>query len=183
VPTRDEEQNDKVRTAEAMASELHYDRMMEDALRGVVRTALQEVAREGLPGEHHFYLTFRTGHPGVDMPEHLKRTYPEEMTIVLQHQYWGLQVEDAAFGVTLSFNRQLERLKVPFAALTAFVDPAVKFGIQFQGTEAPAAGEAQTPPAAAAKVEPMAEPAPRAAARDPGAPAEVVTLDQFRKNK
>src|SRR3546814_6579618 len=85
-----------------------------------------------MPGDHHLYVTFRTGHPGVAIPQRLRETYPEEMTIVLQHQFFGLEIKDDAFEVTLSFNRSLERLRVPFAALTAFVDPSVNFGLQFQ---------------------------------------------------
>ena len=112
-------------------NELKYDRMVEDALRSVVRRALGYAAERGLFGDHHFYITFLTGHPDVTMPDHLRSHYPKEMTIVLQHQFWGLEVGPKSFGVTLSFANEPERLTVPFAAVTAFADPSVRFGLQF----------------------------------------------------
>ncbi len=122
--------------------ELKYDRMVEDALRSVVNRALVHVAERGLSGEHHFYITFLTDHPDVVMPDHLRGHYPNEMTIVLQHQFWGLEVGTETFGVTLSFANQPERLTVPFAAVTAFADPSVRFGLQFDvGTGEPKTGE------------------------------------------
>lgn len=111
---------------------LQYDKMVEHALRGVVRQALASVIAEGLPGNHHFYLTFRTTHPGVEIAPRLHDKYPQEMTIVLQHQFWGLEVTDDFFIVNLTFSNIPERLKVPYAALVSFVDPSVKFGLQFQ---------------------------------------------------
>ena len=111
---------------------LQYDKMVEAALRGVVRQALAQAAEAGLSGSHHFFLTFKTGHPGVRIPAYLEAEFPDEMTIVLQHHFWGLEAGDDAFEVTLSFNDLQERLTVPYAALTAFVDPSVKFGLQFQ---------------------------------------------------
>lgn len=115
-----------------MASDgLRYDRMVEDALRSVVRRALIHVAREGLPGNHHFYITFRTDHKNAEIPAALRERYPGEMTIVLQHQFWGLEVDEDQFCVTLSFADVPHRLVVPFAAVTAFADPSVRFGLQF----------------------------------------------------
>lgn len=156
---------------------LRYEQIVQDALRGVVRTVLTRVARDGMPGDHHFYITFRTAHPGVTLPQRLREAYPEEMTIVLQHQFFGLELKEDAFEVTLSFNRSLERLRVPYAAVTAFVDPSVNFGLQFQSAEdaAPAAAaapdaEASEPDAAAAEAAPDAPPAEK-----------VVSLDAFRK--
>jgi hypothetical protein len=111
--------------------ELRYDRLVEAALRGVVRQALQAAAPDATPGDHHFYLTFRTRAPGVNIPEFLLAQYPEEMTIVLQHQFWNLKATDEYFEVTLSFSNRPADLHVPFAALTAFIDPSVKFGLQF----------------------------------------------------
>ncbi len=111
---------------------LQYDKMVETALRSVVREALALVAKNGLPGNHHFYLTFRTDHPGVDMSDALRIQYPNDMTVVLQHQYWGLEVNDDHFVVNLSFSNVPERLQVPYAAMMSFVDPSVKFGLQFQ---------------------------------------------------
>ncbi len=162
---------------------LRYDRMVENALRGVLREALTLTARDGLPGAHHFYITFRTGHPGVMIPDHVRARYPEEMTIVLQHQFWGLDVTDSYFEVTLSFNRVNERLHIPFAAITAFADPSAKFGLQFQvetAGEAPAQAQpqAQQPqPAPATDDEPQGEQDP-AAAQGGG---QVIALDAFRK--
>jgi hypothetical protein len=124
---------------------LQYDKMVEAALRGVVRQALAEVAESGLTGNHHFFITFKTGHPGVHVPAHLEAEFPDEMTIVLQHQFWGLEVGDDAFEVTLGFNDVQERLTVPYAALTAFVDPSVKFGLQFQRAEAGKSDDAPRP--------------------------------------
>ncbi len=113
-----------------------YERMVEEALRGVVREALGLAAAHGLPGDHHFYVTFDTSHPGLRIPGHLKARHPDEMTIVLQHQFWGLEVADESFEVTLSFGGVSERLHIPFAAITGFADPSAKFGLQFQAVDA-----------------------------------------------
>ena len=112
-------------------STLSYERMVEDALRGVLRQALRITESQGLPGSHHFYITFETTHPGVRMPESLRALHPNEMTIVLQHQFWDLKVTDEGFSITLSFSGQSQNLKIPFAAVTAFADPHAKFGLQF----------------------------------------------------
>ncbi|MDD9900435.1 MAG: ClpXP protease specificity-enhancing factor SspB, partial [Alphaproteobacteria bacterium] len=109
-----------------------YDKMVERALRGVVSQALQEVADEGLLDDHHFYITFHTGHPGVHLPGYLRERYPGEMTIVLQHQFYDLEVNDNDFSVMLSFNNVPERLTVPLSAVTIFADPSVNFALQFQ---------------------------------------------------
>jgi hypothetical protein len=114
-----------------MNDRFHYDALVDDALRSVVRRVLRQVADKGLPGSHHFYISFRSTDPGVRLPEYLRAKYPEEMTIVLQHQYWDLIITDEYFEVTVSFNKQQERIKVPFGALSAFVDPSVRFGLQF----------------------------------------------------
>jgi uncharacterized protein len=155
-----------------MAEDLFdYPTMVETALRGVVREALMRTAREGLRGAHHFYLSFRTDTPGVGLPGDLLAKYPEEMTIVLQHQFWGLEVRDRDFSVTLSFHGHPEQLTIPFAAITSFADPSVKFGLQFEAT-------ATEPPKAAAlpaKI-PADEPA-----KPQRQDAEIVTLDKFRK--
>lgn len=156
---------------------LHYDRMMENALRGVVREALETAAATGLPGEHHFYITFRTDFPEVDIPARLKQRHPDEMTIVLQHQFWDLKVDTDRFGVTLSFDRVHERLIVPYAAITAFVDPSVQFGLQFPASTPPAAKSEPEPAKEIAKADAKAE--TPAEAPEPG--ARVVALDAFRK--
>ena len=114
---------------------LQYERMVEDALRGVVRNALIEISEGGLPGEHHFYITFRTDHPDTDMPPSLRERYPHEMTIVLQHQFWELDVGEKEFAITLSFSNVPHRLVVPFPAVIAFADPSVRFGLQFEPPE------------------------------------------------
>lgn len=111
---------------------LQYNRIVEDALRGVVRTALSQASDFGLPDQHSFYITFLTGYPGIILPDRLHADYPEEMTIVLEHQFWDLGVFDDHFEVTLSFNRQREHLVIPFAAITSFADPSVPFGLKFQ---------------------------------------------------
>jgi hypothetical protein len=114
---------------------IRYEKLVEDALRGVVRAALVQVAAEGLPGTHHFYITFRTDYPGVEIPQYLRDKYPVEMTIVLQYQFWDLTIEEELFSVTLSFNNVGEQLVIPFPAITGFADPSVKFGLQFHTPE------------------------------------------------
>ena len=155
---------------------LRYDRMVENALLSVVKESLQLAAREGLPGEHHFFLTFRTQAPGVELADSLHQQYPEEMTIILQHQFWDLKVDDEGLRVTLSFNDRPHDLVVPFAALTSFVDPSVKFGLQFNVSEETAAAL----PAAVVKPEAVAEEKEEGGPVD-GQSADVVALDSFRK--
>jgi hypothetical protein len=150
-----------------------YERWTDDALREVVLRALEMAAREGLPGEHHFYITFRTDHPDAKLPGHLKARYPQEMTIVLQHQFEALLVDRAAqlFSVRLYFGGVPATLVVPFASLTGFADPSVRYGLRFQPVLEP--GE---------KAEPFPE-APPAAEKpaEPEGPAQVVSLDAFRR--
>jgi hypothetical protein len=156
-----------------MAAEgLRYDRMIDAAFRGVVRLALTEAAADGLPGDHHFYLTFRTDHPGVEIAPSLRAQYPQEMTVVLQYQFYGLEVDDERFAVTLSFGGVRERLSVPFAAITTFADPSVNFALQFQPIEA-AEGDAEAVPP------PSDEPGD--ADDDEPKRGQVVALDAFRK--
>ena len=155
-----------------MAQDLFdYPKMVENALRGVMREALARTAREGLPGDHHFYITFRTHAPGVGIPTYLLSKFPDEMTIVLQHQFRALEVGEDTFSVNLSFQSRSERLRIPFAAVTTFADPSVNFGLQFEVRAAQPA-ELTALPAQIPPPEP-AEPARPA--------AEVVTLDRFRK--
>jgi hypothetical protein len=151
-----------------------YPKMVETALRNVVREALARTAREGLPGDHHFFITFRTRAAGVVMPKYLMGEYPDEMTVVLQHQFRALEVADDSFSVNLSFQSRSERLTIPFAAVTTFADPSVKFGLQF---EVPAAAEPSEVTALPAQI-PASEPSETEAERPA---AEVVTLDKFRK--
>ena len=120
-----------------------YDDLVDNALRGAMREVLLRVAENGLLGSHHLYITFRTGFPGVDIPGYLRDRYPDELTIVLQHQFWGLDVTEEGFSVTLSFNKAREHVSVPFAALTRFADPGVKFGMQFEIRSADGPGKLQ----------------------------------------
>jgi len=115
-----------------------YDEIVQEALRAVVGRVLGEIETTGgnLPGNHHFYITFKTGAPGVNIPPHLRERFPDEMTIVLQNKFWDLRVDDNGFGVGLTFNQIPAKLEIPFGAITAFVDPAVDFGLQFQATVA-----------------------------------------------
>ncbi len=113
--------------------QIRYDVMTQNALRGVVRSVLEQIGRTGLPGEHHLYIAFDTHGPGVSVSSRLKQQYPEEMTIVLQHQFWDLEVTHDRFEVKLSFNNVPERLVVPFTEIKAFYDPSVQFGLQFGG--------------------------------------------------
>ena len=124
-----------------------YDVLVENGLRSVIREALRRVAAEGWPGTHHAYITFRTDAPGVDVPDSLRARYPDELTIVLQHQFWDLEVDDDHFAVTLSFSKVGHRLVVPFSALTGYADPSVKFGLQF-GARAFAEARGKTAPEA-----------------------------------
>ncbi|MCJ7420966.1 SspB family protein [Sphingomicrobium astaxanthinifaciens] len=121
---------------ETPESLIPYDEIVQDALRAVVGRVLSSVAAQGgLPGGHHFYITFRTRHPGVDIPAHLTERFPEEMTIVIQHRFWDLEVTDDGFSVGLSFGGVPSTLRIPFAAVTDFVDPAVEFSLKFQASE------------------------------------------------
>ena len=158
--------------------ELRYDQMVEDALRSVVRAALTRVESDGLPGEHHFYITFRTDAPGVDIPDSLKEDYPTEMTIVLQHQFWELKVEPEAFEVTLSFSNVPQRLVVPFDSIVSFADPSVRFGLQFDLEEDMGEEEGGE---IAQDLEAEGESASGSKASDKDLSAKVITLDSFRK--
>ncbi len=166
-----------------MAKEiLQYNVMVETALRAVVRQSLTEVAEHGLPGNHHFYITFRTGHPGVQVPDYLKARYPAEMTIVLQFQFYDLQIDDMAFSVTLTFNNAPERLIIPLRAITVFADPSVNFVLPFQPVEATVEEAPAPTPVAAKKPAPKPAVAKAAAAAEEGEKTgEVVSLDKFRK--
>lgn len=114
---------------------LRYDKMVETALRGVVRKSVEDVIEHGLPGDHHFYITFLTDYPGVKIPDYLRDRYPGEMTIVLQYQFSDLYVDDKMLNVTLSFNNVPEKLEIPVAAISIFADPSVNFALQFQPIE------------------------------------------------
>ncbi len=164
-----------------------YEALTDRALRGVVREALKRVQKQGLIGSHHFYLTFKTHDPGVEIPDFLKERYPDEITIVLQNQFSGLNVTEDSFEVTLSFQKLPARLFVPFAAMTGFADPSVQFGLQFKN--ATAAQGQQSQPAGSAKETAKSAGVPatltpveaeKGADRPPANP-QIVSLDKFRK--
>lgn len=148
--------------------EFDYDRMVQKALMQVVREALSQTAEKGLVGSHHFYVTFQTNRSDVVMPASLREKYPEEMTIVLQHQFWDLKVTATSFSVTLSFDDKHEVLTIPFGAVINFLDPSVKFGLQF---------DPQAPPPASDN----GGHAPKAEGKGKKDASKVVALDTFRK--
>ena len=184
--------NDKDMGGGAVVEDLmRYDLLVENALKHVVRMALARVQREGLPGEHHFYIAFDTRHPELVISDRLREKYPEEMTIVLQHQFWDLKVLPEAFEVGLSFGGVPEKLRIPFEAVTGFYDPHVQFALQFRqptkeeqaligevDEQAPAASSGERPAQAtgdAARAE------GQEARETPAADEKVVSLDAFRK--
>jgi uncharacterized protein len=193
----------KCRGAPMAVDHIRYDLLTQDAMRGVVRRVLKDAALKGLAGEHHFFISFATRSPGVKISSRLQTQYAEEMTIVLQHQFWDLNVTDDAFEVGLSFNGIPERLTIPFAAIKGFFDPSVNFGLQFApGRSSSDEVEPQklAPAAEKTPVEQSGKPAPPSDSRpktlpataevaapvdeDPDKPAggaEVVRLDRFRK--
>ena len=151
--------------------QMGYDTLQQEALRGVVRAALKRVATKGLPGDHHFFITFKTGAPGVSAPKELVGQYPDEMMIALQHQFWDLAPGETFFSVTLKFGGQPKSLSIPYAAITQFWDPSVDYRLVFTPPEI---DEAPAPalPTEAERPAPAAKPA--------DAP-NIVSLDQFRK--
>lgn len=181
-----------------------YDLLTQDALRSIVRRVLAEVAEDGLPGEHHFYISFRTDHPDAEVSERLRTKYPEEMTVVLQYQFWDMKVSDDAFEVGLSFNGVPENLYVPFEAMTGFFDPSVQFGLRFESVEEPGNenaanedGDEEEPFLGALAADQDAEPIKKKNAKkaaktkedgdepspDGDGGGQVVSLDKFRKKK
>ncbi len=169
---------------------IRYDLLAQDALRGLVRKVLTDTAKSGLPGEHHFSISFRTDAEGVKMSPRLREQFPQEMTVILQYQFWDLRVTDTGFEVGLSFGGVPEKLGVPFNSIKSFFDPSVQFGLQFETIEAEAvaADGSETPaavtpalPGVAASAEPDSV---DGKAADPVADkpsGEVVRLDRFRK--
>ena len=197
---------DSLKIRPVMADQIRYDLLTQQALRGVVHRVLTDTAKKGLPGDHHFYISFDTHADGVRMSDRLRAQYPDEMTIILQHQFWDLKVGEEEFEVGLSFGGVPEKLTVPFEAINGFFDPSVQFGLQFEevieGEERPAPANVQEPLAATNKKKrlpaaPAAAPATtgtETSARPPAPAAkreksekpaagggEVVRLDRFRK--
>jgi uncharacterized protein len=182
-----------------MATDLiRYDLLVQDALRSVVRKVLADAARNGLVGEHHFNIAFKTQAPGVVAPPAVKQRFPDEMSIVLQHEFWDLAVTQDAFEVSLNFSRRPERLVVPFDSITGFTDPSVPFGFKLEprvsepaASPAPVLEEKKAPGPALAKpasIKPSTQPAPGAKApqrtekaAEQGSETKVVSIDAFRK--
>jgi hypothetical protein len=167
-----------------------YNEMVDNAMLNVVRQAVDFAVENGLPGKHHFYITFKTEYPGVDIPDHLHQRYPDEMTIVLQHQFWNLSTAGNAISVDLSFNQKLEHLHIPLAAIVTFADPSVNFGLQFHNAgEAEIVSPTAAPKQAAESKKPDPEKETKAQKKtksktsqdDDAASGNVVTLDAFRK--
>lgn len=160
--------------------QMRYDLLTQDAMRTVVRKALEKVQKDGLPGEHHFFITFMTRAPGVEISDVLMGRYPQEMTIVMQHQFWGLDVREDEFLVGLTFNKMPEKLRIPFSAVKGFFDPSVQFGLQF-----PIEGEAEmTLPQdvdETSESELDEQISDESAVTGESMPGEVVSLDTFRK--
>jgi hypothetical protein len=153
---------------------LDYEQLCADALRGVVRRALALAADKGLPGGHHFLITFKTDHPGVVIPGYLRERYPDTISVMLQYEFWNLEVEEDHFAVSLSFSDVRERLSVPYEAVTGFVDPFAKFQLKFEArydSAAAVGGKRDKQPTALKPADP----------KDKGKSGEVVTLDAFRK--
>ena len=172
-----------------------YPRILQRALRSVVTEVLTHASAEGLPGDHHFYLSLRTDHAGVELPAFLRERYPEEMTIVLQNQYWDLEVHDRGFAVTLRFDGDPARLTVPFDAVVAFFDPAAQFGLRFDlaglgGNAMPPGGmggdrpDAAVPAGSPARAPaPGPQPVPPIEEERPGGEAKVLSFDRTRDRR
>jgi len=153
---------------------LRYDLMIEAALRDVVRETIESVSRDGLPGEHHFYITFLTKFPGIKIPDYLKKQYPDEMTIVLQYQFFDLKLENDSISVALSFNNVREQLVIPISSITAFADPSVNFALQFQTSSEGAEDiDMDQPPQSTADENGDSEKNEKR--------GEIISLDKFRK--
>lgn len=165
-----------------------YEDIVQNALRTVVHDVLIQVAKNGLPGNHHLYITFQTGYPGVQMADYLKDRHPDDVTIVLQYQFWDLEVSDKGFSITLSFSDVKEKLYIPYAAITGFVDPSVKFGLQFTPLEIEEDMEEDISPTdhktSSKKQKKSKESLEETSEQETtSAQGKVITLDEFRKKK
>lgn len=170
-----------------MTDSINYGHLMHEAMRGLLARVLRDVAEGGLPGKHHFFITFETGYPGVDLPDWLVERYPEEMTIVMQEWFADLEVREDDFSVTLNFGNDPVRMTIPFDAIRTFVDPSVEFGLRFEASDedededddtgtGPSQGAARDAEIPESPMAEDVEPEP-----DERRDAEVVSLDQFRK--
>ncbi|AIK97008.1 SspB family protein [Candidatus Odyssella acanthamoebae] len=160
------------------ASTFDYENLVQESLRNVIKETLATVVKDGLPGKHHFYISFKTDYPGVDLPDYLREEYPDDITIVLQYEFWDLEVGEKTFNVTLCFNDVHERLTIPLGAVVSFVDPSVKFGLQFTPAEVDADAELvqldnqkKTPKTVIERDEQA----------NPGDGTNIITLDAFRR--
>jgi hypothetical protein len=154
-----------------MSKQIDYGNLMHHAMRGLIQTVLRDVSATGLPGSHHFFITFDTTHPKVDLADWLRSRYPAEMTIVIQNWFEDLEVRDDGFSITLNFGNNPEHMSIPFDAVRTFVDPSVEFGLRFETTDEDDDSDDQS----AAALDVSEEPAVQKA------PAQVVRLDSFRK--
>lgn len=165
---------------------ISYDDIVQKALRHVIHDVLEQVSKEGFPGNHHLYITFQTHFPGVEIPTYLKERHPDEVTIVLQYQFWDLKAEKDAFCVTLSFNDIQEHLRIPYTAVTGFVDPSVKFGLQFTPVEVSEEEvlDAVKNTKEVSKKEKDSQKAPKEGSKKTASKeSKVIALDAFRNKK
>lgn len=161
----------------SMARDIDYGNLMHKAMRGLIQSVLQDVAENGLPGAHHFFITFNTGHPDVELADWLSDRYPGEMTVVMQHWYDNLDVGDDGFAVTLNFGEAPEPLYIPYDAIKTFVDPSVEFGLRFENMDDEDDAEDEDQPVPAINTDHARETPEDAAKSD----AQIVSLDSFRK--
>lgn len=165
-----------------MVQSIEYGSLMHEAMRGLIRKVLDGVAEHGLPGVHHFFITFDTDHPDAELADWLSDRYPGEMTVVMQHWYDKLEVGEDGFAVTLNFGDSPEPLYIPYDAIKTFVDPSVEFGLRFETQNESGAEEASPAPVPTPVAETsLTDPAPTEPVKHEGKPAEVVSLDSFRK--
>lgn len=163
-----------------MTQTIDYGNLMHQAMRGLIQSVLEDVAENGLPGDHHFFISFSTLHPDAELADWLADRYPDEMTVVIQHWYDNLEVSDQGFGITLNFGNAPERLFVPFDAIQTFVDPSVEFGLRFDPQDSADIEELDPDDDLSEDLPLSRSAAPEDSAADKG-DAEVVSLDQFRK--
>lgn len=160
-----------------MSRSIDYGNLMHDAMRGLIRDVLSDVATNGLPGAHHFFISFDTGHPDVEIADWLSDRFPDDMTIVMQHWFDNLEVDDDGFAVTLNFGNQPERMYIPFDAIRTFVDPSVEFGLRFETQDSDDEEDDDAPDPSDPKGGPKNQAATAKGKKD----ADVVRLDSFRK--
>jgi hypothetical protein len=164
-----------------MATSIDYGNLMHNAMRGLIKQVLENVRKDGLPGEHHFFITFDTMHPDVELADWLSDRYPEEMTIVIQHWFDNLEVNDDSFSITLNFGDNPEPLFIPYDAIRTFVDPSVEFGLRFEAQDETSDAELEDVATQNDTIEFEPAQAPETPAELPAQAAEVVSLDRFRK--